>query len=235
MNATLVLTLVRQRLASPLRMIVLAFVAGFPLLGAVLSPGGDLSSLGDSYVITLVLAAGLIGQDVASGSLQLVLARPVTRPTYVMSRWAGATLAAIVVVAAQLAFAAFVLSARGFPPAPAVLVRVLAQAAVTSAGTAAVLTLASSLATGLGDLALLLAASLVGWSLGGIGQMRAWPWLARAGQEVLRFTAPRLDLAAMMAGEVSWFDVTSYASTVTICLLLAMVVINRRELSYAAA
>ena len=65
------------------------------------------------------------------------------------------------------------------------------------------------------------------------GLFRA-PWLARAGVEIGRFVAPALDLNALFGGgQISWFDVVSYFSTVTLCVALAIVILNRRELSYA--
>ena len=36
-----------------------------------------------------MIAAGTIGQDVSSGVLQLLFARPVRRSEYVLSRWIG--------------------------------------------------------------------------------------------------------------------------------------------------
>ena len=47
---------------------------------------------------------------------------------------------------------------------------------------------------------------------------------------------PGLDLAPLFhGGPVAWFAVVSYLSTVTLCLGLAVVVMNRRELSYASS
>jgi len=35
-------------------------------------------------------------------------------------------------------------------------------------------------------------------------------------------------------GDVPWFAIVSYLSTVTLCLAVAVVVMNRKELSYAS-
>jgi ABC-type transport system involved in multi-copper enzyme maturation permease subunit len=57
----------------------------------------------------VVFAAGSIGQDVSSGTLQLLLARPVTRPQYVVNRWLGAGLLATAWHTTMLAFGVLVL------------------------------------------------------------------------------------------------------------------------------
>ena len=56
----------------------------------------------------------------------------------------------------------------------------------------------------------------------------------RASAELLRFLNPQVQLGPMTMGSgVSWFEVVSYLSTVTLCLAVAVLVINRREISYA--
>ncbi len=235
MNAALVVAFVRQRLASRLRMALLAMIVGFPLLALVFGSGDIAQTLDDSYAVALVLAAGMIGQDFSSGTIQLLLARPVTRPGYVLSRWAGVTLAALAVLVFELAVGTLALAARNRLPVPADAAIALAQGALTAAGTAAVMALASALATGFGDLALLLATALVGWSVSGIGNYRNWPVAVRIGEEVQRFITPKLELAPLLDGRVPWYDLTTYLSTVAMCLAFAIVVVNRRELSYASA
>jgi len=59
------------------------------------------------------------------------------------------------------------------------------------------------------------------------------PIVARTGQEVSGFLNPTIHVAPMVQNGVAWFPIVSYASTVTLCLALAIVLLNRRELSYA--
>jgi ABC-type transport system involved in multi-copper enzyme maturation permease subunit len=233
-NATLIGALVRQRLASRIRMTLLVLIVGFWLLNVVFGGPHALSGSDDSIPLALVLAAGLIGQDFASGTLQLLLARPVTRPGYVLSRWCGATLAGCALLALQMALATLLMASRNTPPEPHDVVVFLGNGALTVAGMTAVVTLASSVATGLGDLALLLAALVGSLVISGIGNLRSWTWAVRAGDAIQHFLAPRLDVEPLLLGHAAWFDVTSYVSTVTVCLVLAMLAVNRRELSYAS-
>ncbi|TMQ71594.1 MAG: hypothetical protein E6K81_09690, partial [Candidatus Eisenbacteria bacterium] len=97
MNLTLLLATWRQRLMSPIRVVLLGGLLVVPLLGVAFVHGAGLSILGDSVGLTLVFAVGMIGQDVSSGVLQLLFARPVRRPEYVWSRWLATGLAATAV------------------------------------------------------------------------------------------------------------------------------------------
>ena len=55
MNEALILAMLRQRAASPVRLVLLAFLFGMPLLVAVGAPAIGLSVLGDGYGMILVL------------------------------------------------------------------------------------------------------------------------------------------------------------------------------------
>src|SRR5207248_2413833 len=177
----------------------------------------------DSFTVSVLLAAGLIGQDFSSGTLQLLLARPVTRSSYVLSRWAGATLVASAVVLVELLLATLGMSAHGAPPPLQDALQYLGDNVLVAAGTVAVVTLASSLSTGFGDLALLLAAWMTRGLLAWIGRLREWPGMVSAGEELERFLAPRLDVMSLVHGQPSWFALASYLSTVVLCLVLAIV------------
>jgi ABC-type transport system involved in multi-copper enzyme maturation permease subunit len=234
MNDTLVFAFLRQRLASPLRVILVAVVAGFPLL-AMLAAGGSLSTLGNSYFLALIVSAGLIGQDVSNGTLQLLFARPVSRPSYVLSRWFGATLGAGALIVLELVLGAAAMALHHDPPAPREVGVFLANGMLMAAGAAAVVTLASSLVTGLGDLGLLLVAWLLGLTLPQIGMARGWSWMVFTGEQLQHLVWPQLDVGTFVSGGFSWHDLTVYLSTVIGSLAIAVVAVNRRELSYASA
>src|SRR5262249_47296609 len=89
MNRTLIANYLRHRASSFMRVALIIvpsiFALGSVALGHSLAPLAGLSTF-----YGMVLAAGAIGQDISSGTLQLLLARPVTRPGYVMSRWIAA-------------------------------------------------------------------------------------------------------------------------------------------------
>ena len=234
MNLTLVLATLRQRFTSPLRLLIVFFVGWIPMLPILVVPDAGFNLIPDCYFLVLALAAGLIGQDLASGTVQLVLARPVTRAQLVFSRWIAVAIATIGVVLLQVATAALIMAARGagVPWRQAALF--LADNALLALGTAAVMALLSALAPGLGDLGLLVLANLSAALLQGVGAWRRWGAVVRAAEEVQHVLKPELHLGPLAYGSPPWPDVVSYLSTVTLCLALAVVVLNRRELSYAS-
>jgi ABC-type transport system involved in multi-copper enzyme maturation permease subunit len=234
-NATLVLAALRQRLSSPVRLVLLAFMFFMPLGATALMPLAGFTSLGDGYWLTLVLAAGMIGQDASSGVLQLLFARPVRRSEYVVNRWLAVGMGASVVLLVQAGLGAALLSARGYAPSTHDLAILAGNNVLTAAGIAAVMALFSALLPGFGDLALLLVFNMVAGVMQLIGQVSGRGAISRVGAEIAGFISPRLDLTALVAGTPSWFAIAGYFSTVTLCLALAIVVLNRRELSYASA
>lgn len=236
MNAALIVAMLRQRAASPVRLALLAFLFVMPLLVAVGAPAVGLSVLGDSYGIILVLGAGLIGQDISSGVLQLLFARPVTRSSYVLSRWIAVALASVALCIVQALLCALILSLRGAPPDIHVLLYLIGDNAFLALGLGAVITLFSTLLGGFGDLAILLVLTVTGKVLEGIAQVANSPILGRVGTEIGNFVLPKVSIAQLFgSADTPWFMIASYASTLTLCLALAIVVMNRKELSYASS
>ncbi len=234
MNRTLVLAFLRQRFTSPMRLGLLALLTLFPLAGVAII--GQLSVLGGiAAPIALVFAAGAVGQDVSSGTLQLLLVRPVTRPAYLFKRWLAASLGAFALTALMFALGTLVLLLRGTPAAPLELVRMLLEAATTIAGHAAVLMMLSTLAGGLGDLGIYVGTFFVIQMLSGLALLKQWDWLQRVSTELQGVLGPQLSWA-WLAHQTppSWFAILSWASTVTLALAVGIARLNRRELSYAA-
>jgi len=235
MNATLITSLWRQRLASPIRLVLLGALSGMPLLLVAFMRGAGLSALGNSQGLVLTLGAGMIGQDVSSGVLQLVYARPVRRPEYLVSRWLGVASAAAALSLLQVALACGLMAARGAAPSAQEILLFAADRVLECIGLAAVFALLSSLIGGFGDLALYLLFHLGAGVVQMVGQTKGWPWVDRLGAEMLGSLMPTVDLARIVASSpMSWFPIASYASTVVMCLALAIVAINQKELSYAS-
>ena len=236
MNATLVLATLRQRFTSPIRMLIVLLLGWMPMLPILMAPMVGFAALGDCYFIALAMAAGMIGQDLSSGTLQLLLARPVTRAQYVFSRWGAVAAGTFLIAVLQTLCAALIMALRGAPVPWDQAALHLGNSALLALGVAAVMALLSSLAAGLGDLGLLFLTFISAQVLEKIGMFKSWPWLVRGAEEAMRVLKPELDLAPLFHGDpVSWFAVVSYLSTITLCLGLAVVVMNRRELSYASS
>lgn len=236
MNLTLVLATLRQRFTSPIRLVIVLLLGWMPMLPVLMAPGAGFATLGDCYFLALALAAGMIGQDLSSGTLQLLLARPVTRAQYVFSRWGAVATGTFLLVVLQTMCAALVMLVRGAPVPWDQAALHLGNSALLALGTAAVMALLSSLAAGLGDLGLLFLIFISAQLLNGMGRFKSWEWLVRGAGELSAALKPELDLAPFFhGGPVAWLAVVSYLSTVTLCLGLAVVVMNRRELSYASS
>jgi ABC-type transport system involved in multi-copper enzyme maturation permease subunit len=233
-NRTLVVAFLRQRLTSPMRLGLIVLATLFPLGGVALM--GSLSVLGGiAGPLALILAAGAIGQDVSSGTLQLLLVRPVTRPSYLVSRWLGALFGALGLTLLMFALGTLVLMLRGQPPAAGELVKMTLESASTAAGNSAIMIMLSTLAGGLGDVGLYFASLDLLQMLAGVALFERWAWLQRATSELQGVLGPQLTFAWLLQHTpVSWFALASWASSITLALAVGIARLNRRELSYAA-
>jgi ABC-type transport system involved in multi-copper enzyme maturation permease subunit len=235
-NRTLILTTLLQRATSPVRMALVG--AGFflPLLTLWFLPMTGFASLDNGFKFGLVLGAGIIGQDLSAGVLQLLFARPITRASYVMSRWAGCAIFAAGLAAVQVLCGALILEVRGMPFEMNTALAFGASQVLAAVGIVSVLTLFSTLIGGLGDLGLYLLASILGGALTIGGQVGGNAAVRLTGEEIGRFLTPVLNFERMIQSSApSWFEITSFLSTVALCLALAVWLINRKELSYASS
>ena len=102
---------------------------------------------------------------------------------------------------------------------------------------AAVVVLLSALVAGLGDLGVYLALWLALVVSGGIAQGRGWTVADAAIHEVyITLMYPELQPHFSWLtghGAPLWAELAMLASTITLCLALAIVAVNRKELSYA--
>jgi len=234
MNGTLVLAFWRQRLASPIRVVILSLMVLLPpaLVSAI--RGLSITSLGDAIPLAMVLAVGMIGQDVSSGVLQLILARPVRRSEYVLSRWLAVALGASAVSLLQIGIFWGLSAARGAAPGFDTVAQFALGRELQIFGVAATMAFLSTLIGGVGDLALYALIMILGGIVGMIGQVRHSSVLTWIGQEMGAFVSPKIEVAQLVAGTPSWFTLATYASNLTLALVLAILILNRKELSYAS-
>jgi ABC-type transport system involved in multi-copper enzyme maturation permease subunit len=232
-NRALLWGLWRQRLASPIRVVMLGLLVLVPpLLSSAARIG--LTALGDGNLIALLFAVGMIGQDVSSGVLQLVLARPVTRTEYVLNRWLAVAIGASIASLAQVAIAWGLLGLNGVAPSAQAIGLFVVEREIQIFGVAGTMALFSSLMSGVADLALYAILFILGGILSMVGQLQNARVVIAAGGEVVALLSPKVDLAAFASGAPPWHALATWASNLTLCLLLAIVVMNRKELSYAA-
>jgi ABC-type transport system involved in multi-copper enzyme maturation permease subunit len=236
LNPTLLTTLWRQRLTSGIRMALIAIFSLVPLGAIAMAPVTGLAGFRDPFALILVIAGGAIGQDSSAGVLQLLFARPVRRSEYVLSRWIGVAALVSAIVVVQIALGSTLLAWRGRPPDPKEVLMMMADNVAFTVGLSAVIVMFSTFIGGIADLGLLLLSFLMTNLVSLIGSAAKMPALTRAAEELKTFLAPKLDLTGWVLdhGPVSWFAVVSYASSITLCLVIAIVVMNRKELSYAS-
>lgn len=235
MIRTVMLTLARERLGSPMRWLLAVVWFAFGMMGVLF--GGPFDALNRSSMgaFGMIMAAGLIGQDVSSGVLTLAFARPMQRMEWVVGRWLGAGALATAIVLVQLLVAFSVATGRHGMPPVATLAMLALEGTLAVFGVSAVLLMLSSLVPGLGDLALLVIATIASSILPTVAGHYHIDWLVRAGEEAQRFLTASVDLRPLLHhAPMPWFELTSYFSTVAICLVVAVWAVNRKELSYAS-
>jgi len=232
----LFLATIRWWLASPIRLGVLAAAALLPVLASVLSQG-RLPSAGEASILALILGAGIIGQSVSTGTLPLVLARPIRRSTFVLTRWLAVGSGALGVFGACTLATWLLGSAAGMETqTPGDVAVLLAEAALHAFGTAAVLVALSALVRGYGDIAIWIVGTILALLANEFGQAKHVAALSWAGRHALEFLRPSVDLKQVIgARPVPISGLAAWAFTVTLCLALAIVFLNRKELSYASS
>ncbi len=235
MIGALVVTFARQRLTSPMRLLLALMFFALSMMPVLLTGSLGMLTPKTTNLFAFVFAAGLIGQDVSSGVLTLAFARPLRRLEYVLARGLGAAALTLGCVVLQVLAAALAALLRHGEPTLMEVAQKLVECALPAVGLVAVLLMLSALVPGLADLGLYVLGMIGGAVIGGIGQAKDVPVLTRAGQEINRFLDPTLDLGVLFGrGTLSWFELASYLSTIAICLVIAVWAVNRRELSYAA-
>ncbi len=234
MNGEVALALLRQRAVSPMRVLILALVFGPATMITVFT--GSLAPMHAAGCwFAMVLAAGAIGQEVSSGVLQLTFARPVTRAAYVTGRWLAAAGGGFALALVQLGLVAAILAARGMAPPPVELLALLLEDALLAMAGAAVLVAFSAGVNGLADVGVWFVLVMTGELVGGFARLRGWTPLAVACDELGRTLRPEVHLDGIAGlGSPAWTELATVASTITLGLAVAIVLVNRRELSYAA-
>jgi len=170
LNKPVFLNTLRSQMDAPVRLVIAGllalllylFVSGEVRVNAAPISGiGSLVS-GGNYLLPMLLwllGLGLISRDISSGSIQLVLLRPLTRASYVLSKWAAlASVGAAVLLFMHLSYVAH----HGVDAeAVSSLALLFAAQCLQVAAIAAVIALFSTVPINFGELGLLILCALV--------------------------------------------------------------------------
>jgi hypothetical protein len=220
-----------QRLSSRLRLALAGFVnfiGGFALTGQL--PFGYVAPVITAYIVT----AGILGKEFSAGTPQLAFSRPITRASYVLARW-------LACVATMVAFGLVALGIGLFTPHGGLEARVdlglFTLSLITGAGVCAVVVGFSALANGFADVVLVATTGVLAGVLGGAADRAHDPVLGHAialGADALfRAVYPTLTAGGGMHMLITLQSAVTFAATVAGWLLLAIVIVRRREITYA--
>ena len=102
MNGVVIAETLRRHLTAPWYIASTVGIAFVAFAVAVMAPSSRTWHGFIGFVI-LAIGAGLIGPELSAGTLQLILARPIHRSVYLLSRWVGVVLAIWIVIGSGLA------------------------------------------------------------------------------------------------------------------------------------
>jgi ABC-type transport system involved in multi-copper enzyme maturation permease subunit len=229
----------RQRFGSPAMAAALGVLALLTAIQAALSePERALES---GFLAIVLIAAGSVSRDASSGALQMILARPIRRTSYLFGRYLG-------ILAAYAAFLAgtcglTVLLAVVLPRAlgavsssavsPESLGRGVGAALLNASLFAAILLFFSTFLRGYADVLGYILLSILLQVVPGLGRTLHKPWLTTAGEEARRNVLPEVDWSEVMRGRHALGEPTGqFALAVVVFLTLAALIFSRREFSY---
>jgi ABC-type transport system involved in multi-copper enzyme maturation permease subunit len=229
----------RQRFASPAMAIALAVIALLTAVQAALSDPER--ALGSGFLAIVLIGAGSVSKDASGGALQMILARPIRRSSYLFGRYLGilAAYAVFLLVAGGLTVlfsstlpGLFGATARPVFSAPA-LGRGAAAALLDALLFAAILLFFSTFLRGYADVLAYILLSILLQLLAGLGSALREPWLGDAGEAIRKNVLPKVDWNEVLRGQNVLGEPTGrYVLAVTVFLLLAAVVFSRREFAY---
>jgi len=227
----MVIRFVRQKLGNPGIVLVLLALAGLTLLSMLSGQGGP------AVLAVLLLAPGSVSRDISSGTVQMILARPIRRSEYLLGRYLGilAVYAAFLLVALLVTLAARPLLAGTFgtPDSLAAtdLFRVAAGEWLDGTLLAATLVFFSTFLPGIGDL---LAYFMLQVGLGVASTLGArFPAIAEGAKVARENLLPRVEWAEVLRGEGALGAAPGRFVLALVAFLVgALFVFSRREFTY---
>ena len=217
-------------------------VNGVSSTGMADAPPASLARYGNVVFALLawILGFGVIRREVSSGAIQLVMLRPLSRASYVLSKWA----ALVSLNGAFLVFVYLVLLLKGgFGQADGALAAVFLAQAVQIMALAAVITCLSAVPLALGEMGLLLVGVVGLFVLDHYAGKPGLAWLGVVAEQGYKVLWPRvavegrsmfLGLVALEPGSVDAASSLLFNGAVAAAALCgAVALLARREFTYA--
>lgn len=226
MYLTLIFTTIKERLSSIVRLVICLSILTIETTSYFLMRK-DYGDTGDALVFSLVIGAGIIGQDISSGVLQLLFVRPIKRTNYVLCKWLAISLLSFVVCVVQMAIFTGKLAIFHDPISGKQVIDGLIGRAALCFATSATLVLFSSLSAGMADIVIFSLSFVIIGGAGLLTKMYDIKILIQIFAHLMFFLSPNI---AFHSGLASIF---ACLSNISLCLFLASLVMNRREISYA--
>jgi ABC-type transport system involved in multi-copper enzyme maturation permease subunit len=229
----------RQRFGSPAMGVALGVIALLTAVQAALSDPER--ALGAGFLAIVLIGAGSVSKDASGGALQMILARPIRRTSYLFGRYVGilATYAAFLVATCGLTalFASTLprLFGATTPVAfsPGALGRGAATALLNALLFAAILVFFSTFLRGYADVLAYVVLSILLQLLPQLGSSLRTSWLRKAGETIRENVLPQVDWSGVLRGQHTLGEPTGrYVLAVTGFLVLAAIIFSRREFAY---
>lgn len=234
MNGALMRAFWQHRIRSRPRMIFLFVWIGMELGHVWFLPGDWSAIYGDSYVFALLFGVGMIGQDVSSGAAQLILARPVTRLEYLMSRIAATIVGSAAFCAVEFGAALAFAMTHGVRTPWHEVTAVAMSLALGAIASGAVIGLWSSVARGLGDAAIVAGLFLGAAFIDFVSAMKQWDWGHALTPWIWWIARPVVKIEEfLVGGEVLAKALLRTAALILASVALGYAALRRKELTYS--
>ena len=227
----------RQRFGSRAMAIALGVIA---LLTGIQAAGNPEHALGTGLLALALIAAGSVSRDVSGGAIQMILARPIRRTSYLFGRYAGSVTAygGFLLVASGVAIASRTLlprlfGASGMDPDLPGFGRGIAEGLANALLFAAILLFFSTFLRGYADvLALFVLLGALGMFPALATQLRR-PGLARFAERFRENVLPEVEWSDVFRGQHVLGEATGrWVAAVVVFLALAVLIFTRREFTY---
>ncbi|MDR3614460.1 MAG: hypothetical protein P4L53_12935 [Candidatus Obscuribacterales bacterium] len=214
-------------------------------------PDHPISNASVAINFVLVWGCGTVGRQISDGTMSLLFSRPLTTTSFIFSKWLAVASASMATALLQLSAEAIVQFAR--TPSSMAYGDLWCNAAeriMFCFGFAAVMVFLSSLVTGIKDLGLVFVLTVIQSIATLVAQMKPWKGSDALTKSIIQLasaagqftssllstlTKPTIEMQAILSAMPEmWYQIFAYLAVITVCLSLAILLLNKRELPYGS-